>query len=404
MQKKKLSQKLLDSRQFLFQTCEIGQNVCDALTIIFGKRLMPLNVAHAALKISNLLLKAVNAMDYSTNIAAEWEIIDSNIMMLVFDCIQNYPKRTVFFNEYLAYVKYEVESIEFLVGTNSNRTKPISIYYPKGKKEEASRYLRIAAAAKYSSLMRLSVMGSNRSFGVHFELHQDEEILGYQPQQFTELYNYTDAFLRKNKSRAICFYGPPGTGKTTISKMLAQKLNLKTLIIPIEELKTISYNNMSSLVDILAPEIVILDDFDKSRHNSSILAILELFKNKSKLVLASANNVNYIKKKKHLARPGRFDRFVEIDQIDPRVVMDLLKSENAEFFEDVKAWPAAFIAEFRDIIEVLGKEQAKESLPELAERVAENRKCVDHPDEEDEDDEDDDVKDLLDDLLVTAHR
>ncbi len=133
---------------------------------------------------------------------------------------------------------------------------------------------------------------------------------------------------------------------------------------------------MTNIIDLILPDAVIIDDFDKSEHSPAILAVLELFAKQCKLVMATANDINYIKEKKYLVRPGRFDKLIKIDKIDSRVIMDLLGPENHEFYESVKTWPAAFIQELKDISTVLGKDRARESIPELAKRVKYNRTTV----------------------------
>ncbi len=372
MSKKPISETLLDSRQFLFKACEIGSGICDSLTLVVGDKILPLNIIHAAFKTGTTIIQAINKLNITGVFPKEWDALPADMTPIIFDTIKKYPNSVIFMNEWASISKYQVSDAIFFVQSGRNKGEPSNILYKKADKQVVFKTIQRIIWTKMSYMTRLAI--EKAEYGIsRYWFYEEQSIVGYQSEQYTELLTYLSLFLEKNISRSILLYGPPGTGKSTICKMIVNKLNLKTLIIPIEELDKITINNITNIIDLIMPEAVIIDDFDKSDHSPAILSVLELFAKRCKVVMATANDINYIKQKKYLVRPGRFDKLSKVDSIDSRVVTDLLGLGNHEFYDDVKNWPAAFIRELNNIITVLGKDRAREAIPDLEARVKTNR-------------------------------
>tara|TARA_R110002096_G_scaffold433887_3_gene653850 strand:- start:60718 stop:61875 length:1158 start_codon:yes stop_codon:yes gene_type:complete len=190
--------------------------------------------------------------------------------------------------------------------------------------------------------------------------------------QFSELQGRIRSFLHDGQSRSLLFSGPPGTGKSTGVRQLARGLKLRTLRVEIKMLAESDRRGMQSLtasldtlVRALAPEALILDDIDRVQEEDKLLHFLELTKRTCRLVLASANNLGDMTQA--TLRPGRFDEIIEVTKPDKNVVRALLGDDEA-LLEKIGHLPMAYIAEFVNRREALGREVAMEEIPQLLKR------------------------------------
>lgn len=190
--------------------------------------------------------------------------------------------------------------------------------------------------------------------------------------QFSELQGRIRAFLQSGQSRSLLFSGPPGTGKSTGVRQLARGLRMRTLRVEIKMLAESDRRGMQSLtasldtlVRALAPEALILDDIDRVQEEDKLLHFLELTKRTCRLVLASANNLGDMTQA--TLRPGRFDEIIEVTKPDANVVRALL-GDDESLLAKIGHLPMAYIAEFVNRREALGREVAVQEIPRLLER------------------------------------
>lgn len=167
--------------------------------------------------------------------------------------------------------------------------------------------------------------------------------------------------------RALLFYGTPGTGKSTILRKISENLGLRTLRISFEDLG----NDMTSLlmpsIQLLKPEILIMDDIDRG-NTQSLIHLLEEFKKHVKVILASANYPELMDEA--VLRPGRFDDAISVELLDLAVINKLV-GENVpkDHRKVLQALPIVYVNEFNNIRKVLGDEEAFSSIQSLANRV-----------------------------------
>lgn len=178
--------------------------------------------------------------------------------------------------------------------------------------------------------------------------------------------------------RSVMFYGPPGTGKSTLARTIVELMGLRSFRIRIADLGQLDNSTLFEALNIFQPDAVILDDFDRTHHQAQLLETLEYFQEKVKLVIVTVNNKR--KLDDALLRPGRIDELVLIDKMDEEVVKHCL-GEYADGFELVKDWPIAFINEYVVRRTYLNREEAAESVKELAARVRRLEKYRDEDDD-----------------------
>ena len=178
-------------------------------------------------------------------------------------------------------------------------------------------------------------------------------------------------YLRKcvdaGVSRSVMLYGPPGTGKSTMARTIVANLGMKSFRIRVEDIGHMESSSIFEAINIFEPDAVILDDFDRSGSQESLLETLEFFQRHVKLVIATVND----KKKldEAILRPGRFDELLQIKQMDDDVVRSVLGEEHAAAYDTVKDWPIAFIQEYVKRLRFMSPTEAQASTRELAARV-----------------------------------
>ena len=201
------------------------------------------------------------------------------------------------------------------------------------------------------------------------------------PSQRAEEYS---RYLRKcvdaGVSRSVMLYGPPGTGKSTMARTIVASLGMKSFRIRVEDIGHMESSSIFEAINIFEPDAVILDDFDRSGSQESLLETLEFFQRHVKLVIATVNDKN--KLDEAILRPGRFDELLHIKQMDGDVVRSVLGDEHAAAYDTVKDWPIAFIQEYVKRLRFMTPEEAQSSTKELASRV---QRLTKYDSEEEED-------------------
>jgi len=180
-------------------------------------------------------------------------------------------------------------------------------------------------------------------------------------------------FVDEGIGRSCLLVGPPGTGKSVAIRWLTRRLGVTSVRVDLAVLaaqhgrwdQQALTASLETLLKLLRPEAMILDDLDRIDMGGELLAFLELAARTCRLVLASAN-----RPKKMLGaslRPGRFDEVIAFDRLDPDVLRTLLGDDN-DLFDRLAPLPAAYVAEFLKRRQVLGRSIAEKEIPELEAR------------------------------------
>lgn len=193
--------------------------------------------------------------------------------------------------------------------------------------------------------------------------------------QMRWLRDRVQAFLKAGEPRGYLLGGVPGTGKSVAIRWLTKVLGMSSIRVDIGVLAGEADTHggsvaasLETLLGILKPDVMILDDLDRADVNSQMLAILERARSSCRIVLASANSVSALSGA--AIRPGRFDDIVEFNTLDADVAAQIL-GDHADLVLEVDGLPAAYVAEFAIRCRVLGREQALLDLPNLRLRAEE---------------------------------
>ncbi|MBA3538991.1 MAG: AAA family ATPase, partial [Deltaproteobacteria bacterium] len=181
-------------------------------------------------------------------------------------------------------------------------------------------------------------------------------------------------FLEAGEPRSYLLAGPPGTGKSMAIRWMIRELGLTSVRIDLAVLARLHgagsvqlATSLETLLRLLRPQAMILDDLDRIAITAPLLAFLELAQRTCKVVIGSANSVE--KMMGAALRPGRFDEIVKVDRLDP-VVLRRLLVDDLDLIERLASLPAAYVVEFVKRRRVLGRAQALEELDELIKRAS----------------------------------
>lgn len=181
------------------------------------------------------------------------------------------------------------------------------------------------------------------------------------------------AFLDADVPRSYLLAGPPGTGKSLMIRWLVRRLGMTSVRIELSVLaKMHGYhgsdsvaNRLETLLAVLRPEVMILDDLDRVASSGAMLHFLELALTTCRVVMASANAPD--KMMGAALRPGRFDEILRVERLDPEVLKGLL-GDDGELFDRLAPLPAAYVAEFLKRRRVLGRDVALGEIADLERR------------------------------------
>ena len=272
------------------------------------------------------------------------------------------------------------EEIGWIYQTTSAEIQ--GVFVRKARKEESRAALKQAQWDKvqhrYIVMEKIPGKG-DYSESIHFK--KDEDIVGLSSVKADEYSTYLKRCMDAGVSRTILFYGPPGTGKSTIARAIADRLDLRTLRIRVEDIGSFDNTVIFEAIDIFKPDAIILDDLDRAHQQTHLLETMDRFHKHLKLVFATVNHQDQLDDA--LLRPGRFDEVVRIRRLDDIVVKGVLGEVNLHMFEKMKDWPVAFVQEYVTRRRFMTEEEALGACQELQKRVNKLRSYDD--DEEDDD-------------------
>jgi len=124
----------------------------------------------------------------------------------------------------------------------------------------------------------------------------------------------------------------------------------------------------ASYLDLLHPDIVIIDDLDCVYDVKSLLSAIDRIHRTTRLFIVTANDLESFDAA--AVRAGRFDEI----EVVRRVVMpeDMIPGLEESVYKDLNDWPVAFVEELGKRLEVLGDESLSEEMGRLKAREEAN--------------------------------
>lgn len=171
-------------------------------------------------------------------------------------------------------------------------------------------------------------------------------------------------YIGAGVNRAILYYGPPGAGKSTVIRTIVHQLQMRSVRIQLDSVSDIEA--VSQIIQIFAPDCVILDDIDKANRNECFYEMMERLKKNVKLVLLSANWTDEFDCAE--IRPERIDKMVKVETLDPEAIARIVGDELAGMEDKIGAWPVAYINELKLRRQFEDDECFAQSFEELKQR------------------------------------
>lgn len=221
---------------------------------------------------------------------------------------------------------------------------------------------------KYGNYIRVTAQDGNASL----ERWNPGEILDSEQTEW--LHSRVEPFIRSKIKRSVLLYGDPGVGKSCMARALSAKLGKYTLFIDTPILKNqMSGDARITLLEMLHPDVFILDDLDRVEDSSFLLSCVSDIHDVVPLFIATVNDKDSFDPA--VVRAGRFDEFVEVSRVMPpsHIIPDL----HPEVAKEIDEWPVAFIQELKKRIiayklDRTSAESLEPELDELRSRVAHN--------------------------------
>lgn len=187
-------------------------------------------------------------------------------------------------------------------------------------------------------------------------------------------------FLDAGHHRALMLYGDPGVGKSSIVNAVADRMAVPTLVLEQRQLIGMSSGNLNDILEMLQPDVVIIDDFDRFGGGGFQIGTVDRIRKTAKLLLVTVNDFDRIDSA--VVRAGRFDDVIRVDSV--RAVHDIIPDLPERLVEEVQRWPIAFVDELRLRLDVLGPDRLHDEVALLRERVRLQRtkRDDDEPDDE----------------------
>jgi len=352
------------------KTIRLGSDIFAVIVPAIEKP-TPLNFAKASFTICKLIIDDIEIWpeDYFDE---NWEpIYNEDFTKIVLRALHGKPYKIIrTSDESILIHTIHIDDVKFGYILNTKNDRVDRIYVKCDKISQAKEIIKteLWKMMKDSNIILRTTKTVPGSYDGSLVSLEVDDAFNPMPSKRADEYSlYLKKCIDAGVTRSVMLYGPPGTGKSTMARTIVNNLGLKSFRIRVEDFGRIETSTIFEAINIFEPDAVILDDFDRTNEQNTLLEILEFFQRHVKLVISTVNNKDRLDEA--ILRPGRFDELVQIKQMDEDVVRSILGNEHMADFELLKDWPIAFIQEYVKRLRFMNPNEARESVKELAKRV-----------------------------------
>lgn len=349
----------------------LGADLMSVVQPVIEKQ-TPVNIAKAALGVGKIIVDDLEFWpdDYFDD---TWETpFPLDFTKLILNALAGKPYKTLRTSEESSVIHIiTIEGVRIGYVLNMKNNFVERIYVEASKVDQARELIKseLWKLLKDNNLVLRHVKRprNNDYDASNVALEVDDAFNPMPSKRADEYSNYLKKCVAAGVPRSVMLYGPPGTGKSTMARTIVENLGMRSFRIRVEDIGQFDTSTVFEAIDMFEPDAVILDDFDRSNDQSTLLETLEFFQRHVKLVIATVNNKNRLDEA--ILRPGRFDELLQIKQMDDDVIRAVLGVEHQDAYHTVREWPIAFIQEYVKRLRFMLPEEAEMSVKELADRV-----------------------------------
>lgn len=304
----------------------------------------------------NIFEEALSEIRYST-LNKSWPLAP-----LVWDAVHRGQESFIYRDDDYVYTRIDLTDGQFILRKRhrpklkdsegpeepspyTSHLKVGDLYIPSGRDETKRRWFRavgqVALKDKMGGTGLILDWNTDKD-----EFIIDDLVFPNRPYR-GEALNFVDewrVFIDKGIRRCICLQGPPGTGKSTLARTASRKLGMLTLQITAEAFENMTTTLWNSLLLVINPQVVILDDIDRIYHLQNYLDRFEDAYYKVPLTIFTSNDLDQVPDA--MKRPGRIDQIIELDDPSPEVRLQVLREFAArEGAGDIPDWKIPFLHE-----------------------------------------------------------
>ncbi len=359
------------------------------------------NIAKESMKIAQVLLtrEIPGASDYFWG---GWDtVFPTEMSLVILDLLRDHEFRTIKTSDKTSAVRIvEIDECEFGWISEEGKMGADDIWCRSDETNKARAIICELLWKKYGDKPLLVRKARGKDFEGKIELEVDNKIPPLRSKKAESMAEYLSRCFAAGVNRSQLYYGPPGTGKSTLVRMVAHLLNLRTLRIRVEDIADLDSSLVHEIIQIFKPDSIIMDDLDRAPMIHHLLEMMDDLKRTVKLLAATVNDKSELGDA--MLRPGRFDELHEFKHLEEEVIRAELGPENDHLYDQVKFWPIVYVQELVIRRKFMDENDAIASMKELQARVKELDKyglwatADEEPDdgsidvEIDDDDEDDD--------------
>lgn len=223
---------------------------------------------------------------------------------------------------------------------------------------------------------RVTLLPSGR-WGESISLRSTAPAASQDSRRARQIWARVGPFLERGRPRSVLLNGAPGGGKSTIVRRLLDLADsmspMRVLQIGVSDFDYLRPSVVEAAVRLLQPDGIVINDFDRFSGADKLLDFFETARATTRLILATSNDSGQLSRA--IRRPRRFDVIAQVDGVGEELAAHLFGARwstlTAAQQTQIAAWPAVFVEELADLLEVLDDLVLEDEIAALQARVDE---------------------------------